>query len=259
MRKHLNWQYLSNQFDAVTKNSYPKLDVLAKDHLTKLDNRRSSNQQVDQLYLGFQQAYQIFSAAYNAWQNSEDVYNSLTAQLDALLEQLSSEKLEDWRLEIQRFYRRHTIEYKRLFFNGGTDAFHRGKKDLRIRRVKRLAQSLATDSNFGTLHAEVMQFYNDLEAARTAQQKQEQEVQHLATQLRGARERVVKLMHRNLGMLLYVHWENLEDVLNYFQMDLIRNTTSSNSIISGFREIVTPEGQESDSVVGSDESPNSDC
>ena len=232
MITHADWIYIQNPFDTVTKTSYKKLDVIALDHLTKLKARQGDDPRIANLEQETGQKYQHFSSLYTQWQDINNVYNAATAKVDEKEKELAGEGslMEGWDLRIQLKFRKNTTEYQKEFFPEGKDVYSKGSREGKIRALEILGEALNRYPTVSDVALEVKDYREQLQATREHQQKLEQEVQNHASKLRIARETLVKQLCYNKDMLLVINRDNRVEVLNYFQMNLIRKTGGVTSI-----------------------------
>lgn len=115
-----------------------------------------------------------------------------------------------------------TAEYLTLVPSGRT-GMYLGGKDSQIQAVRTLSESLLEYPDLASLQEEVANFYANIEKARDIQQQREQAVQGAADDLRKVQADVCLMMYRNLGRLMDKYAQEPQSILNFYQLDLVRN------------------------------------
>lgn len=237
---NLNWSPLNNQFWNATKSSVPTFTTLSTDHASKL-TARSSDPVIAGLlsaYIPFHNDYLDKLATYN---NKEAFYGSQTKRVEDNDAELIK-MVGRWDIQIQATFYNDTPEYMAIFPNGRS-SFQGGRRESRLAALKQLSEALANFIELNQVHSAVSSFYDTCIKARDKQQQMEQEVQHVRQLFKEAHEAAAEQMYRNLGMLMY-HYGSSPQILQFFQVNLIRTVGSSGSS--------TAEENEDDSVVDVD-------
>ena len=228
MQKNLDWQYINNQFENALQNSYGSTLIFATDHLAKLQNNAADS---DILWL-LQRALpalEDYQTKMAAWQKANAFWKGATNKIDSLLTDLFQTKVPRWEHKVEDHYLMGTPEFISLFPNGRT-GFRDGGKDIQIQNVKAFVESLREYPALSSLETDVNDFYQLLLKTRSRQQQREQAVRNAATELREAQENIFNILYANLGLLMNKFYQNREEILNYFQVELIRNTNNSPKI-----------------------------
>ncbi len=101
--------------------------------------------------------------------------------------------------------------------------------DERIAAVKTLSESLGNFAPLAALQAIVSAFHTQLKDARDGQQGREQLSGQKSTDLENARKDIALMQYRNLGMLLDKFGDQPEQVLNYYELQLLQSGSGGSS------------------------------
>lgn len=226
MQTHQDWQYVQNQFQNALGRNYKATNVVSKDHVSTLANFKA-DADILFLYNRTTPVYNNFQLAYTNWKKKVAFYKGATAIVDKLLEQFRTKLLPRWDILIQVFYMPDTAEYLTLIPSGRTGMYI-GGKDTQIQAVRTLSESLLEYPDLASLQEEVSNFYNNIEKARDIQQQREQAVQGAADDLRKVQADICLMMYRNLGRLMDKYAQEPQFILNFYQLDLVRNISINN-------------------------------
>lgn len=218
-----DWQYLNNQFANSLTNSYIDSNIFATDHLSKLKSNIAAAD-IAQLYARTEIVYADFYANYSDWKQAAAFWKGATSKTDALLEDLLKNKLPKWDVLVQVVYDANSEEYITLFPKGRT-AFREVGKDGKILLLKTLVNTLATYPDLAAVHTQAEDAFNALLMQRDKQQQREKAVKDAAELLRSAQAALFDMMYRNLGALMNKYGSNSTDVLNFFEVSMIRTTS----------------------------------
>lgn len=221
MQTHQDWQYVQNQFQNALGRNYKATNIVAKDHVSTLANFKADGD-ILVLYNRTLPVYNGFQLAYTNWKKRVAFYKGATSAVDRLLEQFRTKLLPRWDVLIQVFYMPDTAEYLTLVPSGRT-GMYLGGKDSQIQAVRTLSESLLEYPDLASLQEEVANFYANIEKARDIQQQREQAVQGAADDLRKVQADVCLMMYRNLGRLMDKYAQEPQSILNFYQLDLVRN------------------------------------
>ncbi len=221
MLTHSDWQYVQNQFLNALQNSYKATNIFAKDHVSSLANIKT-DADIIMLFNRTITVYDNFQIKYTAWKKAVSFYKGATAVVDTMLMNYRTSSVARWDIKIQSEYMAGTAEYLTLIPNGRTGMYE-GGKDSQIQAIRTLAESLKEYPTLTALQIEVNDFYIGIEKARDTQQQREQTVQDTAEELRKAQTAICVMMYRNLGILMDKYAEDPHVIINFYQLDLIRN------------------------------------
>ena len=220
-QKHLDWQYVTNQFSNALGMSYGDTNIFATDHLSKLRNA-AGDVDIDRFIARIAPIYAHFQSTYTAWQKSTALWKGATLKTDVLLEDLFKTKLPKWDILIQVVYMADTEEYLTIFPQGRT-AFREVGKDGKIQLLATMTSVLSDYPLLDTVRIDVEAFYQTLVAARDRQQQREQQVKDSSTNLRDAQNAVFIALYANLGGLMEKYAANTNPILNFYAIEMIRN------------------------------------
>lgn len=217
-----DWQYLNNQFANALSNSYGETNIFATDHLSKL---KSNNADADimRLYNRTESLYQAFYTDYSDWKQSTAFWKGATSKVDGIIEDLVKNKLPKWDILIQVNYDTTSEEYITIFPQGRT-AFREVGKDGKILLLKTLMNTLATYPDLSAVHTQAQDFFNTITIQRDRQQQREKAVKDASERLRLSQSLLFDVVYRNLGALMDRYGSNSTDVLNFFDVTMIRTT-----------------------------------
>ena len=225
---NLDWQFLNNQIGNSLENSYGDTNIFATDHLSKLRNL-AGDVDIDRLIARTETAYAAFQASYTTWQKSTAYWKGATNRTDAMIDSLLSAKLPRWDILIQVSYAQDSYEYITLFPNGRT-AFRDAGKDGKIQLLNTFVSIIADYPSLAPIKTDAAAFYGTIAAARDQQQQREQNVRDSSTQLREAQAEMFIILYQNLGALMDKYGRKTEEILNFFDVSMIRNTNRAKNI-----------------------------
>lgn len=228
IQSNLDWQYLQNQFANALDSSYADTNIFATDHLSKLKNL-AGDAEIDRLIQRTEPIYNDFRDKYTVWQQSTAFWKGATNKTDNLIDDLLKTKVPRWDILVQVDYPEGSEEYITLFPNGRM-SFREGAKDAKIQAVYTFMQMLANYPTLSAVYTDVQSVYNALSQARDKQQQKEQNVRDSATQLREAQSKVFNVLYRNLGALMDKYADSVENILNFYSVDMIRTTSKKKEL-----------------------------
>jgi hypothetical protein len=223
-----DWQYLSNQFGNALSNSYADTNIFGTDHLSKLRNM-AGDADIDLLIDRTEIVYTAFQADYTAWQKSAAFWKGATNKVDSLIEDMLRTKLPRFDILIQVVYGQDTEEYITIFPQGRT-AFREVGKDGKIQLLTTFVDTVADYAPLADVHTEAEAVLTALIAARNRQQQREQSVRDASTNLRDAQNELFIVLYKNLGILMNKYGEAPDQILNFFAIEMIRNTNKKKKI-----------------------------
>ena len=221
MQSNTDWHYLVNQFSNEL-TSYGDTLIAIDDHTSKLKNGESEPI-ITPLLSPTLLAQAKYRNTYAQWEKASAFWKGSTNKVDSLLLELGQKQVPRWDAMVQTFYLEGTEEYITLFPNGRT-GFRDGGKDAQIQAVRTFLETVNEYADLTALATLVSGFLSNLEASRDKQQRREQAVRDAATDLRAAQAEVHHILYSNLGWLMHHFSRTPAIILNYYSVELIRNT-----------------------------------
>ncbi len=173
-----SWIFLQNPFINATRTSYRQMKQIGDLTLAALVARvpqNTANTNVpaaddifSQLLEALSPLVEAYDDAYTTWLNQQGATKGQTQSLNDLLDELRSQKIEDWDLAIQNVYRQKTPQYIALLPRHRTP-FQTGGQQQRITAVAALSMAIGTDAALQTLKTDVDAFYDELTTASYTQ------------------------------------------------------------------------------------------
>jgi hypothetical protein len=223
----MNWHYLSNQFDNVTKNSNLRMVIITNDHNAKLIEQQADPDILD-LLNRTTPVHEDYLKAYNDSKSAVAFRKSATQSVTEKLGTLRSTTLRQWDAQVQVHYLSGSAEYTAIFPNGLT-AFHTSTMDQTVTMLKALADRMNVYAPLAAVATEVETFHTDLKDLRDKQQGKEQLVGQTATLLEEARFKLATLMYANLGILMDKYASAPDNIANFWEVQLLQQHTSANN------------------------------
>lgn len=221
-QSNLDWQYLNNQIANALADSYSDTNIFTTDHLSKLRNM-AGDADIDRLVVRTEAAYADFQAAYTTWQKSTAYWKGATSRVDTALDAMLTAKIPRWDILVQVEYEQGSAEYMTIFPNGRT-AFRDVGKDSKIQLLGTLASILGDYPLLAAVQADASVYYTNVSGLRDAQQQREQNVRDSSTNLRETQTELFTILYQNLGALIDKYGRRLEEILNFFDVAMIRTT-----------------------------------
>ena len=237
----MNWTYVRNPFDNVTKTNFKRMLLMARDHRDKL-GQYVSDPDIANLHTSINGAFTHFESAYSDANVNSGFYQGNTRMVENLLNDLRSQKIKQWDIWIQNEYLDDTPEYLMLLPNRRSP-FQSGAYELRIDAVKTLEKALQSFPNLANVLTDVQAFIQQLDAARTKQQQAETLDQSLSQALENSRLELAKQMHRAFGFLLYKHYNKPTEISRYYELKYLQSPASSNAALSFNKHTVSANGR----------------
>ena len=223
------YRYFNNPFDAVTRNSYKRMNLLATDHRDKLLRVAVAGTPFAMLYNDHLKApYEAFVAANVKVIGLVGRYARRTRQMEQALTALRSDKIELWDIQVQIVYRRGTPEYNQLFPDLRTP-FQTGAYDSRILMLLALSNSLGDFPALAAVKADVDAFTSSLQQIRTEQQGYEGELSESRTTLEETRKALAIAMHQVFSYLMFMYAQNTDKVADFYELKYLRSTGSDSN------------------------------
>lgn len=222
------WSYTQNPFASLSKRSYKQFLIFSRDHRDKL-KQRQFDPNIQPLYLRIETAFTQFEQDLINLGVQINNYRLHTRKFEDLILELSNKKIRNWDVQIQIQYDIDTPEYSQLFPNRRTP-FQGGAYELRINALQILATTLQSYPSLAATMAEVQDFLNKINDARTAQQGQETNEQILRSRLEQDTAVLAKELHFVFASLLVVHYEEPNKIEDYYELKYLRTSIQSSSI-----------------------------
>ena len=165
---------------------------------------------------------QAYDDAYAVWLQQQGATKGQTQSLNDLLDDLSSEKIEDWDLAIQNVYRQKTPQYIALLPRHRRP-FQNGSQQQRITAVAALSLAIGSDAALQTLKADVDAFYNELTAANATQKGSKSTKSGTSTAVETDRIALGTALYGVLGRLMDFCKETPEAIADIIPVDALRN------------------------------------
>lgn len=223
----MEWHYLTNQFDNVTKSSNLQMVIITNDHHAKL-----MEQQIDPDILALlnrtNPVHNNFLSAYNDAKSAIAFRKSGTQSVTEKLGGLRSTWLRKWDAQVQVNYLSGSAEYTAVFPNGLT-AFHTSTIDQTVIMLKGLSDRMGNFAPLAAVATDVDTFYTELKDLRDDQQGKEQLVGQTSTQLEQARLTLAMLMYGNLGVLMDKYSTAPNNIANFWEIQLLQRGGTGNS------------------------------
>ena len=221
MQANTDWHYVQNQFGNEL-TSYGSTLIFIDDHSAKLKNA-PNDPNIAPILANTLSVQAAYHAAFSQWEKASAFWKGATNKVDNLLLELFQKQVPRWDAMVQTFFLEGTEEYITLFPNGRT-GFREGGKDVQIQSVRTFLESVTEYPDLSALETSVGVFLTQLEQARNKQQQREQAVRDAATDLRAAQTEVHHILYSNLGWLMHRFSRTPEVILNYYNVELVRNT-----------------------------------
>ncbi|MGB1205270.1 MAG: hypothetical protein ACPG5B_06465 [Chitinophagales bacterium] len=221
-----NWQAISNHLQYPLSLSFKKTNIVAQDHIAKLDARQVEHTEIAEMYAKVLPFYQEFSKAYTRWLNEKSYYKGATIKANDLQDELMSVKYARWSGGIQWLFAKDSAEYATLLPDGSVP-FQTGGKDFRIKAVETLSVRLQNYADLAHVQTDVQTFYELMKSARHRQQMHEQNTENASDLLHKAQQDLIDELYYSLLTLLRLYYKDRTKVLAFWQIDLLRTKGSS--------------------------------
>ncbi len=228
-----DWIYIINTFDVNTKDSNVKMLSLATDTDSKLLGQ-TADADILALYNLYHPVFTAYRQIYINYEIAAGNHQGETLNVQNLLSEDLQDQLRLWEGVVRSVYPEDSPEEKAIFPNKRAP-FLQGTYEERISAVGALAAKLAADSNATiTAYAPTVQSgYNLLLTARDTQQQKE----GLLSELSSLRENQRLLLAQELwgtvlAGLMKKFKTDPEQITNYFDLSLLRETGNGEAVIS---------------------------
>lgn len=219
------WKFLINTFYVQTVGSIKKALSLTQDHLAKL-TANEGEPDIAAIKTGYLPFHTTFITAYNQLNSKLGIYHGATQSFEEFLEELGGEKINEWRGQVFAVFPEGTADALAIFPRD-RQPFQQDTYDQIVENVKALSLTLATFTTkptLVTLSTAVDAYYITISGARALQQTDEGSVETLRSNLRAAHKLMCDGLYKNLGLLMAKYYQTPEQVGNYYDLTLIRDT-----------------------------------
>jgi hypothetical protein len=220
-----SWIFLTNPFIVATNGSYSKMKQIGDVTLAALAARVPTPPADDifsQLLTALTPLVQAYDDVYAAWVNQQGATKGQTQTLNDLLDELRSQKIEDWDLAIQNVYRQKTPQYMALLPRHRAP-FQSGSQQQRITAVAALSLAIGTDAALQTLKTDVDAFYDELTAALNNQKGGKSIKSASSSEVEAERIALGTGLYGVLGRLMDYYKEMPETIADIIPVDALRN------------------------------------
>ena len=221
----MEWHFLNNQFDNVTKNSNLRMVIITNDHHAKL-MAQQADPDILTLLNRTTPLHNAFLTAYNNSKSAIGLRKAATQAVDEKLKLLRSTTLRSWDAKVQVHFLSGTSEYTSVFPNGLT-AFHTSTIDQTVTMLKALSERADEHVPLAAVATEIDTFHTELKNLRDAQQGKEQQVGSTSTLLETQRVALANMMYANLGILMDKYADAPDNIANFWEVQLLQNHSSS--------------------------------
>lgn len=216
------WIYLINTFLVVTKNSYLLAQKIAQYHLNALTLEKN-NAFFTPLYNIFKPLIDSFETAFTDWKKAEAVQLGCSQSFYEILDDLISNQVASWDIDIQVLYKQRTANYKKLMPRQRIP-FQKGAHLQRLQAVKNLSTALADEPKLAAVKTNVDAFLAKFEQVLDTQKQSIQHTEKVKNVLEALRIQVCVELYRNLGLLMAKYAETPESAANYFPLPFLRQS-----------------------------------
>ena len=243
-----NWYQFRNFFDNVTKGSFRRMNVMARDHHDKLKAVAAIEPAVNDYYQYFLPYYNHFIDVYSKYHSIKGFSKGYTMRVENKFIDLI-QKIKTWDIKIQNYYMAETPEYAIILPNRRSP-FQIGSYESRIAQLHTLIKTLESFPDLSDVKLEVEAFYTEINKLRTEQQGKEIMESELSDLLEKARIDLAQAMHGVFGGLLFIYCKDTMRLENfyerqYFEANSYNNNTSAMTtyVIPGNNRLVLFNGE----------------
>ncbi|MES2622482.1 MAG: hypothetical protein V4615_16645 [Bacteroidota bacterium] len=228
------WIFISNTFYINTVESFKNALILSNDHVSKLI-ANEADAEILAIKAAYLPLHNGFLTVQNQLNSKLGIYHGQTQTFEEILEELASEKINEWRGTVFAVFPERSAGAKAIFPRD-REPFQSDTYDQRVEAVESLSITLATYTmhpTLVTLSGTVHTYHLMLTGARALQQTDEGSVDTLRSNLRVAHKIMCVGLHRNFALLLAKFIETPERVIDYFDLTLLRKTGEDETSASG--------------------------
>jgi len=216
-----DWIYSRNQFDNATINNYKLADLITKQHDIALQ-QDNTDTVILSMYNNFHPFRINFSKEYVSWMTMKASRKSSTRKVENMMIELLSNKIEEWDIKIQGVYRQDSVKYIAILPNR-RKPFQKGSYEVRISRLKSLAESIEKDTLLKDVNDDIILFITEIENARNSQMGLRESLRKQSLKVDTAKIACVELMYANLGGLIQKFYKTPKEIERYFNLEAIRS------------------------------------
>ena len=181
------WIFLINTFFVNTVKSIKNALSLTQDHLAKL-TANEADADILAIKTNYLPLHTAFVTAHNQLESKLGIYKGKTQSFEEILQELSKEKINEWRGKVFAVFPEGT-DNATAIFPRDREPFQKGTYDERVEAVDTLSVTLGTyttEPTLVTLSGTVAAYYITISGARALQQTNEGSVATLRTNLKAA-------------------------------------------------------------------------
>lgn len=232
------WHYLINSFLVVTRYNYKTALVLGADHVAKL-TANQADLVIAAILATFNAVWLSFKATDLNLRIALGNYKGETQTVEQLFDTLNQILLPNWELQIYLQFAKGTPQATALLPQG-KKPFQKGTYESRIQEIKVLGDKCALIVALQPLSVVILAFHVQIESARQLQQSSgEGQVAALRALRETARVSMCNAMFGNLGLLMNHYQTDPLQVMNYFDMTLLRRSSTTESDDTVLKFILT--------------------
>lgn len=215
------WIYIQNPFLNATADNYSKFNSIINYSNTRF-NGQAGDAFFDTVIAIVAPSCSLWNTAYATWTESQGEHKGTTNTVQVLIDQLSGTSIGDWVRRIAVVYAPGTSDYIRLLPRGSAP-FQTGKQADRILAVKNLITAIGTDAALTAVKADVVAFYADLDAAKTAQTVDLAATDTLSDNCEMQRIASCTILWQSLGMMITQFATTPNVISNYYDLENLRS------------------------------------
>ena len=216
------WMFLRNPFLHVTDGSFLSAMGISNYHDSALSAAKA-----DPFFLVMYNLYHplhvAYKTVYDIWISQGGKQQARTLNITQLLDLLANTKIRNWDIFIQNLYAVNSPAYKELLPNH-RKPFQNGKQVERIHALQGLINSIGSNEALATLKAEIVTFYNLLDAAHSGQKESKSTTKNMSGGLESARVAICVGQFANLGGLIQKYAATPDIIEQYFDVQAIRRS-----------------------------------
>jgi hypothetical protein len=210
---------LTNPFLAAMQRSYVGAVAIAG-HTAGILLAQKINPDINPLHVFFDPINDALATAYASRISAAGLQKGKTASLNSLIDELRSERIGEWDIQIQIVHRKDTPRYTELLPEGRAP-FQKGRQAERIAEVEALADRMGAEAALATLKTEVLAFHQSLTLAENTQEGAKGATEGSSSAMEAAVQAAAVGLFSVYGGLVQLFAEEPERIGDYFNMELI--------------------------------------
>lgn len=230
-----SWIFLINTFFVNTKNSFKLALTLFEDTHAKLAAEAEHDTDIALIYTDFKAFYFAYKELYAQKQSYLGIYEGQTLNFETVIGEMP-QQVRRWEGIVRAMFIEDSPEERAIFPNK-RNPFLQGSYEQRISAVETLSITLNTYPTLANVVNIVETYYNRLEGARLAQQKQEGQNDKLSGLLAKQHKITCEELYGVLGRLMHKFRYNPEYIGNFIEIGLLRSKSGTGSV-SIFKGVV---------------------